>query len=353
LGLELQIATADTFWGEIRVIKPCALVIGLWEWKRAWFGRFIPECNPVYLDEQADLLTIRETASQYNAERFYIWGFSEPEGTLELAQEWGIDVWRVEDGFLRSTGLTGDRCPALSLCFDSRGLYFNAQIPSDLEVLLSSLPFQYASDLLAEAKVCRTRLLELNLSKYNHTGQRDSTPLYGLKTRERILVVGQVEDDMSIQFGYGKPFTNNDLVRLAHAENPTAEIIYKPHPDVLAGHRARHSDPREVAGIAKITTERLRIGDALQTIDRVYTLTSLVGFESLLRGIPVTVVGSPFYAGWGLTDDRADHPRRNRRLTIDELFAVAYLLYPRYVHPETERPISAGIAMDLLAHGAI
>jgi capsular polysaccharide export protein len=333
--------------------KPCALVIGLWRWKRPWFGRFIPDYHPVYLDENDDFSAIRRVAEKICPACFFIWGFSEPAGALEYAERSSIPVWRVEDGFLRSTGLTGHCPPALSLCFDSRGLYFNPAIPSDLETLLNDFNFKGAVNLLREARICREKMLALNLSKYNYAAPRDLETLCGSKTRRRILVVGQVEDDMSVRFGYGEPFCNNDLVRLAREENPDAEIIYKPHPDVLEGHRAPLSDPREVADIATVILEPLPIANALRTIDRVYVLTSLVGFESVMRGIPVTVVGRPFYAGWGLTDDRAGFPRRGRKLSLDELYAGAYLLYPRYVHPQTELPINVGEAIDLLAAGAI
>lgn len=44
--------------------------------------------------------------------------------------------------------------------------------------------------------------------------------------------------------------------------------------------------------------------------------------------------GQPFYAGWGLTDDRAENAaafeRRTRRLSLDELVAGALLHYPIY-----------------------
>ncbi|SUV87835.1 capsular polysaccharide export protein [Bordetella pertussis] len=43
--------------------------------------------------------------------------------------------------------------------------------------------------------------------------------------------------------------------------------------------------------------------------------------------------GKPFYAGWGLTEDRAaDWPRdrRTRRLSLDELVAGTLLRYPLY-----------------------
>jgi capsular polysaccharide export protein len=44
----------------------------------------------------------------------------------------------------------------------------------------------------------------------------------------------------------------------------------------------------------------------------------------------------PFYAGWGLTEDRApaDHPARQRRkraLQLDELVAATLILYPTYL----------------------
>ena len=69
--------------------------------------------------------------------------------------------------------------------------------------------------------------------------------------------------------------------------------------------------------------------------DRIETMTSLLGFEALIRGIPVTVHGRPFYAGWGLTEDLSPLPRRQRRLSIEELLAGALMLYPVYVHGES------------------
>lgn len=61
------------------------------------------------------------------------------------------------------------------------------------------------------------------------------------------------------------------------------------------------------------------------------------GFEALLAGKPVTCFGQPWYAGWGLTDDR--HPQsallsaRRGSATLEELFAAAYLRYCRYIDP--------------------
>jgi len=69
----------------------------------------------------------------------------------------------------------------------------------------------------------------------------------------------------------------------------------------------------------------------LRAVDEVHVLTSLAGFEALLRGVKVVTHGSPFYAGWGLSEDRVATPRRTRRLTLDELVAGALIAYPTYV----------------------
>jgi capsular polysaccharide export protein len=64
-------------------------------------------------------------------------------------------------------------------------------------------------------------------------------------------------------------------------------------------------------------------------------MTSLVGFEALLRGLRVHAYGRPFYSGWGLTTDRHAVERRTRTLTLDELVAGTLIRYPRYMNTDT------------------
>ena len=62
-------------------------------------------------------------------------------------------------------------------------------------------------------------------------------------------------------------------------------------------------------------------------------MTSLTGFDALLRGKRVVVYGRPFYSGWGLTEDKGEAfpaGRRERALSLDELVAGALLHYPLY-----------------------
>jgi capsular polysaccharide export protein len=63
-------------------------------------------------------------------------------------------------------------------------------------------------------------------------------------------------------------------------------------------------------------------------------MTSLTGFDALLREKGVFTYGVPFYSGWGLTQDMAQGApslmRRRRRLSLDELVAGTLLRYPVY-----------------------
>ncbi|HMI20960.1 MAG TPA: beta-3-deoxy-D-manno-oct-2-ulosonic acid transferase, partial [Sphingomonas sp.] len=90
----------------------------------------------------------------------------------------------------------------------------------------------------------------------------------------------------------------------------------------------------------------------LARIDGVHVLTSLTGFEALLRGLDVTVHGQPFFAGWGLTRDlAAPLSRRTRKLTLAELVAGTLILYPRYLDPVTERPCPPETLLQRFADG--
>ncbi|ODR88348.1 capsular polysaccharide biosynthesis protein [Sinorhizobium alkalisoli] len=309
------------------------------EWKRPFLERCFPERRFHFLPKH---LGARELDRVWKARilaearcEFLVWGPELPPELAAIAKERKLPVIFLEDGFLRSARPSASRTAPLSLALDRRTPYFDCREPSDLEMLLQSYDFEADPALLARARTGIELLTASGISKYNGGRQRTAEAVYGEKTGKRVLVIGQVEDDASIRYGCPVPMTNNDLVRLAAAEQPAAQILYKPHPDVVSRVRPARSDPAGVAHLAQFVTETLPLAEALKTIDHVYTITSLAGFEALLRGIPVTVAGSPFYAGWGLADDRQAHPRRGRKLTLEALFAGAYLLYPRYFDHET------------------
>ena len=165
-----------------------------------------------------------------------------------------------------------------------------------------------------------------------------------------MLVPGQVEDDLSVRLGGGAVAGNLDLLRRARAEEPGAFLLFKPHPDVDAGLRAGHVADAEALRHADQVVRDVAMPELLDTVDAVHVLTSLTGFEALMRGREVVVHGAPFYAGWGLTRDLASPlPRRGRRLTLPQLVAATLILYPRYLDPVTRLPCPPEILVARLS----
>jgi capsular polysaccharide export protein len=133
------------------------------------------------------------------------------------------------------------------------------------------------------------------------------------------------------------------------AEAPDAFILYKPHPDVLAGHRKGAVAEADALRFADRVVTDAATAALLGEIDEVHTLTSLAGFEALLRGRRVAVYGRPWYAGWGLTDDRVVISR-GRQLALEELVAGALIVYPRYLDPVTRLPCGPETIIERLDH---
>ncbi|MCM3179017.1 capsular polysaccharide biosynthesis protein [Cytobacillus horneckiae] len=326
--------------------KPIAYAFKFSKWKQPYVAHFFDEYHMIFVPNQYSLKRLNRLLRNQSNYIFLVWGCSEEMAIGEYAAQYKVPLHRVEDGFLRSVGLGAMHTPPYSLCLDKTGIYFDSTRPSDLENLLNHYDFQNNQELLIRAGKIMRKIIDTGLSKYNHLPNKAASHIYGEKNQKRILVIGQVEDDASIKRGSNQQWTNNDLVRLARKENRDAQIIYKPHPDVLTGRRPKQSNPKEVAHLAEIIEQPLSLHDALQTIDHVYTITSLSGFEALIRSIPVTTVGAPFYSNWGLTDDRQKITRRKRTLTIEALFAAAYILYPRYMDPETYEKLTVEEAME-------
>lgn len=326
-----------------------AFVFNVAKWKRKYILPYITEYHVIFIPPTRNLGLLKIVFNKVANKVFISWGYKNDQEISHYARKHKVPLYRIEDGFVRSVGLGSMHTPPYSLCLDKKGMYFDSTKPSDLEDILNFYDFKSNPALLARAKNCIKKLEKLGISKYNHVAKRDVYEIYGPKDKKRILVIGQVEDDASIQKGSDKKWTNNDLVRLAHKENPDAEIIYKPHPDVLTGRRKKQSDPNEIRHIAKVIEEPLSLVDSFKTIDHVYTITSLSGFEAIIREIPVTTLGAPFYSGWGLTDDRQIIDRRKRKLTKEELFACAYILYPKYIDPSSKQKLTLEETIERLS----
>ena len=268
-----------------------------------------------------------------------LWGSGPtPEG---LASD--VRCVRVEDGFLRSVGLGAELVTPLSWVIDRRGIHYDASRPSDLEHLLQTTAFDAA--LMARAARLRERIVDSRLTKYNvgvDSWQRPATQA------RLILVPGQVESDAAIRLGTPGIRTNLGLLQAIRAANPDAHVLYKPHPDVVAGLRAAGQGEHEAGRWCDSLVGDVPMSDLLAEVDEVHVLTSLTGFEALLRGKRVVCYGQPFYAGWGLTTDAFPPARRSRRLALDELVAGALLLYPTYVAHGGGQVTTPELALDSL-----
>ena len=240
-----------------------------------------------------------------------------------------VPVWRMEDGFLRSVGLGSDLRRPASLVMDRAGIYYDGQQASDLENFLVSHNFDQHD--LARGASLRAQILEAKVSKYNvgEKGVLDFRARAG--TREILLVPGQVEDDASIQLGSPTVNTNAGLLAAARDAAPDAYLIYKPHPDVASGNREGTVGQNVLDYCVSEVVTDADIIDVLEAVDSVHTMTSLTGFEALLRGKKVTTHGMPFYAGWGLTTDLCPPARRGKKLEVDALVYGLLCVYARYV----------------------
>ena len=268
---------------------------------------------------------------------------------LEQLEEQGASLVEVEDGFIRSAGLGANCVPPLSIVVDRIGAHFDPSGPSELENMLQNATF--APELLGRAAELRRLIVDSGISKY----ESGSVPMERrIADRLHVLVPGQVEDDRAVLCGSGPVITNFELLRRAREQVPDAFILYKPHPDVEAGHRIGGIPDDECLTLADEIVRDQPISALIDLVDEVHVNSSLAGFEALLRFKPVTTHGVPFYAGWGLTRDLGSIPaRRTTKRSLDELVAAVLLLYPRYLDPVTGLPCPPEILVRRIAEGGM
>ena len=291
---------------------------------------------------------VRSAAEASGGREVAVWRTRADPAELDALERRGAVLVEVEDGFLRSQGLGADCVPPLSLTVDRLGAYFDPAQPSELELLIER--GGHAPEMVERAQRLRRLIVESGLGKYGHGHVALAR---GGGERRHILVPGQVEDDRSILTGGSGLVSNLELLKRVRSEAPDAYIVYKPHPDVVAGHRRGAISQGDCRGHADEIAGEAPISSLIGLVDEVHVNTSLTGFEALLRDKPVTTYGVPFYAGWGLTRDLGPVPkRRTARPSVDELVAAVLLAYPRYLDPVSGLPCPAEVAVNRLITGS-
>ncbi|UTW47822.1 capsular polysaccharide biosynthesis protein [Bacterioplanoides sp. SCSIO 12839] len=320
-------------------------------WKRSFIPEFVGRSAQkiCFVNDENKLRT--RLAQSHGRAAVLFWGRGEKELAESLSTQ--AKTWFIEDGFLRSVGLGADLRRPSSLVLDAQGMYYDPASASDIVSLLN----QVTSDSFSVDRI--NSLLKLiqraGISKYNVGIQGNAQSLIpriqqASAGREIILVPGQFEGDLSVKSSLGDVKTNAELLARTRARFPDSFLIFKEHPDLYSGVRPGLLGEKEALKDADFYTADVDISVLLDIADRVSTLTSLTGFEALLRQKQVTVFGSPFYAGWGLTDDLNDYPERQQQLSLQALAYVVLIQYPRYINWNTRLFTTPEVIVEQLIH---
>lgn len=236
----------------------------------------------------------------------------------------------------------------LGYVYDDIGHYYMTDYPNRLIRRLNS-PRGITALEMERAQQLIARIVERRISKYN------SQPVYPLAVTQgynrRVLVVDQNFSDASTLYGRADATTFERMLQAAIDENPDAEILVKTHPDVAwtkNKERRGFFDHLTDQGRVRILRDAINPFCLFDLVDTVYVGTSGMGLEALLAGKKVVCFGAPFYAGWGLTDDRQTIPHRQRQRTLVEIFHYFYIWYTIYNVPGAETPSQIEDCLDYI-----
>ena len=305
-------------------------LVGFSLWKRAFMRHF---CR--YL--AAKLIFVKKPPEHLNNEdQVLVWGAKNP--ALK-------NCIRVEDGFIRSSGLGANLCRPSSLSFDRQGIYFDSRSSCDIEKMLNTVILTENNISRADALIaliCRSGVSKYNVGETVHFERP-------VKDKKIILIVGQVDGDASIITGSPYIKSNEALLIAVREANPQAYIIYKPHPDVVSGNRDGIISEACLTSCADMIVTDLPLISLYPAIDELHTMTSLSGFEALVQNVNVHTWGQPFYAGWGLTVDRYPLSRRKVKRSLQELVYIALIEYPLYIDWDTGLWINPELLISKIA----
>lgn len=347
-------------------------------WKRTVLPAFFKDCRVRFagireLRNRLDSGKIFPETSEENCVAFWAAGETACPELGQLARDLtsrGIPVIRIEDAFIRSNGLGCNFFYPYSLAFDRSGIYYDPAAPSDLELILTSLKKRDDyRELRARAEKLRETVIAGGITKYRTGCRVRPVPEVASLLRDHpgkfdrvIFIPAQVDQDASVLRG-GLGYSNLSLIRRVRNDNPRALIIVKIHPDVLTGLRDGFPEENELKRSADfLCTGNYSPLDLAEIADEVHTISSLTGFEALIRGKKVVCYGMPFYAGYGLTEDvstadgneiaiQARKRRENTISDITDLIIGSVILYPRYFNWDTGSPATAEeIISVLLSH---
>jgi hypothetical protein len=242
----------------------------------------------------------------------------------------------LEDGFIRSIniGLSGE--PSLSIIFDSHTAYYDATKASQLENLLNS-DIKLNKETIDYCKKCISKIVMHRVSKYNRA------PCYKLNlgnpNKRKILLVDQRYNKASVKYGLGDNSSFANMLQDALSHYNDYDIIIKRHPDAITGGKQSYFNkdllsPFKYANNIFLYDDDINPYALFDLVDDVFVCSSRMGFEALMAGKKVHCYGMPFYAGWGITEDKIVLDRRSKKRSVEEIFYFAYIVLSRYWNPD-------------------
>lgn len=292
----------------------------------------------IYVSDAQDAL--KKGLLQDKNAKIIVWGYRYSDDISLLLKHKNIPIIRIEDGFIRSFGLGKDFIPPLSLVFDKGNLYYNASNdnPSDIHTALDAKPMPYLDSMVQDIM---KDIITHNITKYNID---DVSPII-IETEKPILcVVGQVPNDASLKYGsLPKNIQNNtDLLKYARQYFPDHYILFKPHPDIMAGH-VKGEDLQQIKEYADVVDRSSSLISLINRADHILVMTSLAGLEAIIREKKVTVLGKPFYKGYGFCEGEEVSQLRKEevsQLRKEDFIRSIYLDYPLYINTQNKFYIS-------------
>ncbi len=335
-------------------------------WKRLFLKYFFPGYKCIFTTSEAFLQKISSCPCDTEhplTVAFWAANFSnETNGQIIRAQKTnpGLKVLLLEDAFIRSLGLGSDFFYPYSLVMDPEGIYYDPSKVSGFERLMQTLKEREDyEELKLRAEAIGQKVIDGCISKYfripKTTYQKKylalrqhikENEMQGEVFEKIIFIPAQVDDDASIRTG-GCGYNNLKILQSVRQRYPGAYIILKIHPDVYAGNRNGGATIDDFARYADlIITNEYSSLECIAVAEEVHTISSLTGFEALIRGKKVICYGMPFYAGWGLTEDvavaqghsiaqAAQRRRSASGASLEDLMIVSYVLYPTYFNWST------------------
>lgn len=251
--------------------------------------------------------------------------------STKIMEGGSIDALRLLPGPLCTAKLGRTLSRPLSVVIEPRTITDKEAVNS-LEHKLNTTLF--SSTLLQQAETIRHRLLALS-------DDESIASLYMFSRRVNqpvVLVVGDKADSDVV----------DKMLKGARESYPDAYLIFCDKTAEVYSHSNPFGVMPSPSKDSDFVIPPYLIDAIIAVASAVYTYEDYAGFLALLRGVKVVTFGRPFYAGWGLTDDKESCDNRQKVLALNELVAGVFILHPVYMDPETGDIIDVETALTLL-----